>query len=162
MSETPTAEAWLSFQKEIREGGLISLRSQAALAPKELRPVLFAMANALASLEPDEEPWDGDKEDELTPAIKAAHPVRSGEHATFARALQLVGNRRSKSALVELVSYLLIREKRLRRALEGLEFMPDRWTKMRFACSECDRTKAEGHEATCSVGEALADLKDKT
>jgi hypothetical protein len=49
-----------------------------------------------------------DKPDDLTAAIAAAHPLRTGHHASYARALELVGNRHSKGALVELVSYLLV------------------------------------------------------
>ena len=50
----------------------------------------------------------GDKEDDMTEAIEASHPVRSGRYKTYERALDLVSNRHSKSALVALVNHLLI------------------------------------------------------
>lgn len=41
-------------------------------------------------------------------AIKAAHPLKTGKHDTYAEALRLVGAKRSKYALVDLVNYLLV------------------------------------------------------
>lgn len=41
-------------------------------------------------------------------AIKAAHPTRSGQHETYQEAMRLVGAKRSKGALVELVNWLLV------------------------------------------------------
>lgn len=40
-------------------------------------------------------------------AIKAAHPTRTGRHDLYAEAMRLVGARRSKGGLVELVNWLL-------------------------------------------------------
>lgn len=40
-------------------------------------------------------------------AIKAAHPVRTGEHELYAEAVRMVSAKRSKYALVDLVNYLL-------------------------------------------------------
>lgn len=40
-------------------------------------------------------------------AIRAAHPVRSGDHRTYNDALRMVGAKRSKGALVELVNWAL-------------------------------------------------------
>ena len=51
-------------------------------------------------------------------AIKAAHPSRTGDHGSYAEALRLVGARRSKQGLVELVNWLLVER---RRALAGLD-----------------------------------------
>jgi hypothetical protein len=42
-------------------------------------------------------------------AINAAHPARSGRHDQYAAAMRLVGAKRSKGALVNLVSWLLVR-----------------------------------------------------
>lgn len=42
-------------------------------------------------------------------AIEAAYPTNSGRHNTYREAMRLVGDRRSKGALVALVSWLLIR-----------------------------------------------------
>jgi len=39
--------------------------------------------------------------------IKAAHPLRTGRHDLYAEAMRLVGAKRSKGALVELVNWLL-------------------------------------------------------
>lgn len=54
------------------------------------------------------EDWDDRTlpEDE---AIKAAHPTRTGQHERYAEAMRLVGAKRSKYALVELVNWLLSR-----------------------------------------------------
>lgn len=48
-----------------------------------------------------------DTEDEWSDAINAAHPMCNGSHETYAIAMQMVGNRHSKAALVELVNWLL-------------------------------------------------------
>lgn len=48
-----------------------------------------------------------DRPDDMTAAIKASHPVNSGDHKTYVRAMELVGNRYSKGALVMLVHHLL-------------------------------------------------------
>ncbi len=55
----------------------------------------------------------GDWTDEDQPlpedeAIDAAHPVRTGNHAIYAEAMRMVGAKRSKGALVELVNWLLV------------------------------------------------------
>ena len=64
-------------------------------------------------------------------AIALAHPLRSGRHDLYTEAMRLVGARRSKASLVELVCWLLLRvavaEKRhmelLLAALPGSAFM---------------------------------------
>lgn len=48
-----------------------------------------------------------DKPDAWSEQIAEAHPTRTGNHATYAKALEMVGNRHSKGALVELVNWLL-------------------------------------------------------
>lgn len=53
------------------------------------------------------EPWHDDKPDEWSPSIDAAHPMKSGAHDAYATAMKMVGNRKSKGALVELVCWLL-------------------------------------------------------
>lgn len=50
--------------------------------------------------------WD-DREDDMSAAIKESHPVHTGDHASYQRAMELVGNRYSKFALVALVNHLL-------------------------------------------------------
>lgn len=49
----------------------------------------------------------GDKTDQWSTRITAAHPMNSGDHDTYTVAMEMVGNRRSKAALVELVNWLL-------------------------------------------------------
>lgn len=44
--------------------------------------------------------------------ITAAHPMNSGRHDLYAEAMRLVGARRSKAALVELVTWLLLKAER--------------------------------------------------
>jgi hypothetical protein len=58
-------------------------------------------------LEP-ELPWS-DVSDEWTEAIQAAHPIRSQSYDEHAVAMQMVGHRRSKGDLIELVNWLLVR-----------------------------------------------------
>jgi hypothetical protein len=55
--------------------------------------------------------WDEDQPLPEDKDIKAAHPVRSGRHEEYQEAMRMVGAKRSKGALVELVSWLLIRVK---------------------------------------------------
>jgi hypothetical protein len=51
--------------------------------------------------------WE-DKPDEWTEEVKAAYPTRSGSHAEYGVAMQMVGNRRGKVELVALVNWLLV------------------------------------------------------
>lgn len=53
--------------------------------------------------------------------IKVAHPLRSGSHALYAEAMRLVGAKRSKGALVELVNWLLTREDKALAHIAALE-----------------------------------------
>ena len=53
--------------------------------------------------------WNDDRPLPEDAAIAAAHPLRSGDHARYMEALRLVGAKRSKCALVDLVSWLLSR-----------------------------------------------------
>ena len=65
-----------------------------------------------------------DTDDEYTEAIKAAHPLKTGDHKTRQKALEMVNNRHSKSSLVDLVNYLLKQpssEDKLREALNNLK-----------------------------------------
>lgn len=57
-----------------------------------------------------------DVRDEWSDAIDAAFPTRSGEHGAYATAMQMVGNRHSKGALVALTTYLLVEILKLDRA----------------------------------------------
>lgn len=42
-------------------------------------------------------------------AIAAAHPLKSGRHDLYQEAMRMVGAKRSKGALVDLVTWLLVR-----------------------------------------------------
>lgn len=67
---------------------------------------------------------DDDKPLPEDAAISAAHPMESGSHDTYLEAMRLVGAKRSKGALVDLVNWLLVERRELarRRSLraEGL------------------------------------------
>ena len=52
--------------------------------------------------------WE-DVDDEWSQAIKAAHPIHTESHETYATAMKMVGHRHSKGQLVALVNWLLIR-----------------------------------------------------
>lgn len=51
----------------------------------------------------------GDKPDEYTAEIQAAHPMATKDYATYTKAVGMVGNRHSKYALVDLVNWLLVK-----------------------------------------------------
>lgn len=75
-------------------------------------------------MEGDEEDpieWDVDRPIPEDAAIKAAHPTRSGRHDEYQEAMRMVGAKRSKGALVELVSWLLIRVKDADKYVKHLE-----------------------------------------
>lgn len=59
--------------------------------------------------------WDADREDEWTERINGHHPCNTGDHKTYAKAMELVGNRHSKYALVDLVNFLLRNQARASR-----------------------------------------------
>ena len=50
-----------------------------------------------------------DEKDEWSELIKEAHPIHTGAHAEYEIASRMVGHRRSKVSLVELVNWLLVR-----------------------------------------------------
>lgn len=52
---------------------------------------------------------DGDQRIPEDQAITAAHPTRSSRHYEYGEAVRMVGAKHSKGALIELVSWLLIR-----------------------------------------------------
>lgn len=50
-----------------------------------------------------------DKHDRWTPMIDASHPLKTGAYNAHTTAMEMVGNRHSKSALVDLVCWLVQR-----------------------------------------------------
>ena len=65
-----------------------------------------------------------DRRDRWTPMIEASHPTKTGAHDAYTTAMEMVGNRHSKGALVDLVCWLVQRvddaEQRARaRGVEG-------------------------------------------
>ena len=64
-------------------------------------------------------PGRGDEADDLTPEVDRLHPFHTKRYDLHNRAMDLVGNRRSKGALVSLVAYLLLRGEQVR--AEALE-----------------------------------------
>lgn len=50
-----------------------------------------------------------DRSDEWTPAITESHPVKTKAYWAYEKAINMVGNRKSKYALVDLVCWLLQR-----------------------------------------------------
>ena len=49
----------------------------------------------------------GDQRDQWSKQIDAAHPIHTGRHDAYMTAMEMVGNRHSKSELVNLVCWLL-------------------------------------------------------
>lgn len=73
-----------------------------------------------------------DKRDQWTPMIEASHPLEVGTkdaHDAYATAMEMVGNRHSKGALVDLVCWLVQRvdaaEQQLRTRGVALPAVPD-------------------------------------
>ncbi len=67
----------------------------------------------LEKLEAEKNQEWADKPDYLTPQIDAYHPLKTGDHKTREEANLLVSNRHSKGSLIDLVNYLLKRNKEL-------------------------------------------------
>jgi hypothetical protein len=69
---------------------------------------LAAEFDAVAAEALEGRPWE-DTEDEWDDAIASVHPAPgAGTHGHYATAMRMVGNRRSKGALVALVNWLLV------------------------------------------------------
>ncbi len=50
---------------------------------------------------------NGDRRDQWSARIDAAHPMNTGNHKAYMQAMDMVGNRNSKAELVNLVCWLL-------------------------------------------------------
>ena len=61
-------------------------------------------------------PWE-DVADEWTAAIQTAFPTRSESHDKYGIAMQMVGHRHSKGALVALVNWLLVEQGKAERTV---------------------------------------------
>ena len=81
-------------------------RNDAAITALQAAPARAELVAAPAAIvQPTQ--WRDDKPDEWTPLIDASHPMNTGAHKAYATALEMVGNRRSKDALVQLVCWLI-------------------------------------------------------
>lgn len=97
----------------------IKKKTNYALILEELSDIADAEADfhrlvdeaAKASGDPEAAPknWQ-DVEDQWAGAIAMAHPMLTGDHQTRATAAEMVGNRHSKGALIDLVNWLLTRK----------------------------------------------------
>jgi hypothetical protein len=108
------------LEEQLHEPGYVdALRTAcektAALIPNEFRQnedldaveaLPDLVGKYIASLTEWSEDDDPIPEDKL---ILAAHPTRSGHHKLYAEAFRMVGAKRSKFALVDLVNWLLVR-----------------------------------------------------
>ena len=59
----------------------------------------------------------------MTPAIEAAHPTTTGDHDTYAQAIELVGNRHSKQSLVAMTNYHLVTIRQQQAEIERLRLI---------------------------------------
>ena len=88
-----------------------------------------------------------DKFDEWTEAIDRAFPTRSGSHDAYQTALAMVGARQSKSSLVALVNWLLVRIEKLSKRSEargeGEQVALERLEGIEAREAECDRRTPE-------------------
>ncbi len=64
---------------------------------------------------------DTDRIDQYSAQIDAAHPLKTGAHEDFAVAIDMVANRYTKSALVDLVNWLLYRINQAKALQESAE-----------------------------------------
>lgn len=62
--------------------------------------------------------WDDDKPIPEDADILAAHPINTGRHDLYAEAMRMVGAKRSKGALVDLVNWLLATVQELQRQVQ--------------------------------------------
>ncbi len=71
----------------------------------------MSIARAIDAAVAEATTWPAEEDQPLLEdeAIRAAHPTRTGDHARYAEAMRLVGARRSKYGLVDLVNWLLPR-----------------------------------------------------
>lgn len=103
----PAARAYADACEATHPDLAVDLRARADKAEKE------AARERAAPMPAWTLPFPGDTPLPEDAAIKAAHPTRTGRHDLYAEAMRLVGARRSKGGLVELVCWLLGRaEKR--------------------------------------------------
>jgi hypothetical protein len=86
-----------------------------AITPKDTA-ILVAYTR---SLEAERDAWQKwqDSPTEHDDAISAAFPTRSGSHVQYAQAMEMVGTRHSKGALVALVNWLLVERDALKDAV---------------------------------------------
>ena len=96
----------MTTRQQDYEAALRALRSD----DFPLRDRIADTIEALHALIVPESDWNDDRPLPEDDAIKAAIPTRSGRHDLYAEAMRLVGAKRSKRALVELVNWLLHRE----------------------------------------------------
>lgn len=71
------------------------------------------IGNLIAAVRAETLAWS--KDDQLLPEdeeIKAAHPWLNGDHSTYVEAHRLIGASRSKGRLVDLVNWLLVKNKK--------------------------------------------------
>lgn len=88
-------------------GGLLLLRAEFR---DDVIAAMLATTAQVPAPAPAEQEWHDDKRDQWSAEIDAAHPMRTGKHEHWATAMTMVGNRRDKGALVELVNWLLAKD----------------------------------------------------
>ncbi len=76
------------------------------VTPKHVTSAISELREAIAA-QAVEPATSDDKPDEWSAEIDAHHPLTTGAHKQYTAAMQMVGNRRSKGALVDLVCWLL-------------------------------------------------------
>lgn len=92
------------------------MSSDTVVEVERLKAILKAQRELWADgTNPDDRPLPEDA------AIDAAHPMETGEHELYTEALRMVGAKRSKYALVDLVNWLLLKVKRSERDVAHLK-----------------------------------------
>lgn len=111
-------EGWPMFCRDLKQ------LADGHPLPKQTSTEHHALADALWTKEAHtvlleaETSWE-DRDDDMSAAILASHPVNSSSYDTYQQAMELVSNRRSKSALVNLVNHLLVEADVPAPAVEG-------------------------------------------
>ena len=110
--------------------------------------------------------WD-DKQDQWSEEIAASHPLQTGDHKSYQTAMEMVGNRHSKRALVDMTCHHLHRIAKLERENEALRKDAERYRWLRDACCDAnfgvyanawdDHTRAwlDGRELDAAIDAAL-------
>jgi len=99
----------INEELEANEKGMTSTHSCFNQLIKDCKAQLTAQADELLALKNERKALSNEllREDEYTQKISKAHPLETGDHVTYSKAVELVSNRHDKYDLVDLVNCIL-------------------------------------------------------